>query len=114
MLLDSSLCIQDVEQYEVSLTKVVGMTWMQKISGFSQHVVYLSVFFTHPIGMKWYKPSMVSLKDTRAPSMTKLKPWDLTRKEPKFIVLWEILQMLGTIMVYPLYLMVRKMLKAVH
>jgi hypothetical protein len=59
------------------------MTWMQKFLGFSIHVVYHSMFFTHPIGMKWYKPSMVPLKDIGAPHMTKLKPWDLTRKEPK-------------------------------
>jgi hypothetical protein len=35
-------------------------------------------------------------------------------KEPKSIVLWENLQMLGTIMGYPLYLMVGQMLKAGH
>jgi hypothetical protein len=39
-----------------------------KILGFSMHVVYHSMFFSHPIGMKWYKPSMVPLKDTRAPT----------------------------------------------
>ena len=44
------------------------------------HVVCHSMFFAHPIGMKWYKPSMVPLKDIGALGMTKLEPWDLTRK----------------------------------
>jgi len=57
---------------------------------------------------------MVPLLDTRTLGGTKLEPWDVTSKEPKFIVLWEILQMLGTIMGYPLYLMVGQMLKACH
>ena len=43
--------------------------------------------------------------------MTKLEPWDLTRKEPKSIVLWDNLLMIGMNMGYPLDLMVRKMLK---
>ena len=103
-----------VEQYQISLTKVVEMMWMQKFSGFSIHVVYHSMFFAHHIGMKWYKPSMVPLKDTRAPGMIKLESWDLIGKAPKSIVLWEYLQMIGTNMGYPLYLMVGEMLKAGH
>ena len=50
-------------QYQISLIKVVGMTWIQKCIRFSMHVAYHSMFFTHPIGMKWYKPSMVPLND---------------------------------------------------
>ena len=73
-----------------------------------------SMFFAHPIGMKWYKPSMVPLKDTGALGMTKLEMWDLIGKEPKSIVLLENLQMIGPIMGYPLYLMGGKMLKASH
>jgi hypothetical protein len=75
MLVDSHPCIQGIEQYQISLTKVVGMTWMQKCVGFSMHVAHHSMFFTHPIGMKWYKPSMVHLKDIGALGMTKPEPW---------------------------------------
>jgi len=76
------------------------------------HMVYHSLFFAHPIGMKWYKLSMVALKDKGALGMTKPEPWDLTGKEPKSIVLWDNLQRIGPNMVYPLYLMVGQMLKA--
>ena len=72
------------------------------------------MFFAHPIGMKWYKPSMVPLKNTRALGMTKLEPWDLTRKEPKSIVFLENLQMIGHYMGYPLYRMGGQMLKKSH
>ena len=76
-----------VEHYQISLTKVVEMMWMQKFSGFSMHVVYHSMFFAYNIGMKWSKPSMVPLTDIGALGMTKLEPWDLTWKEPKSKVL---------------------------
>jgi hypothetical protein len=33
------------------------------------------MFFAHPIGMKWYKPLTVPLKDTIVVGMTKSKPW---------------------------------------
>ena len=39
--------------YQISLTKVVGMMWMQRCTEFSLHVAYHSMFFAHPIGMKW-------------------------------------------------------------
>lgn len=42
-------------------------------------------FNVHPIGMRWYNPSMVPLKDTKALGNTKPGPWDLIRKEPKAI-----------------------------
>ena len=38
--------------------------------------------------------------------MTKLEPWDLTKKNPRFKMLWGNSQMLGTNRAYPLYLMV--------
>ena len=41
----------------------------------------------------------------------KLEQWDLTRNEPKSIMLLESLQMIGPTMVYPLYLMGGQMLK---
>ena len=53
-------------------------------------------------------------KRYRSPSMTKLEPWDLTRIDPKSIVLLESLQMIGPTMGYPLYLMGGQMLKASH
>ena len=82
-MLHSLLHLQGVKHYHISLTKVVEMMWMQKNLGFSMHLVYHSMFFAHHIGMKCYKSSMVPLKDTGALGMTKLEPWDLTRKEPK-------------------------------
>ena len=85
--------------------------WIQKFTFFSMHVVCHSMYFAHPIDMKWYKPSMVPLKDTGALGMTKLEPWDLTGKEAKSIVLLESLQMIGPTMGYPLHLMSEKMLK---
>ena len=78
------------------------------------HVVCHLMFFAHPIGMKWYKPSMVPLKDIGTLGMTKLEPWDLAGKEAKSIVLLESLQMIGPTMGYPLYLMGGQMLKAIH
>ena len=63
--------------------------------------------------MKWYKPSMVPLKDIGAVGMTKLEPWDLTGKETinnalgKFTNDWSNYG-------YPLYLMGGQMLKASH
>jgi hypothetical protein len=102
MLVDSHLCAQGVEQYQISLTKVVGMMWMQKIPGFSMHVVYPSMSFAHPIGMIGYKPSMVPLKDTRSLGMTKLEPWDLTGVS------------IVTLVGYQLYLMVGQMLNEIH
>lgn len=45
MLVDSHLCIQSIEQYQISLTKVVGMMSMQNFSSFSMHVFYHSMFF---------------------------------------------------------------------
>ena len=53
MVVDYRPRIQGVEQYQISLTKVVGMTWMQKCSSFSMHVAYHSMFLSHTIGMKW-------------------------------------------------------------
>jgi hypothetical protein len=44
------------------------------------HVVYHSMFFTHHIGMKWSKPSMVPLTYIGSLGMTKLEPWELTWK----------------------------------
>jgi hypothetical protein len=87
------------------------MTWMQKFSSFCMHVVYRSIFFAQPIGMKCYKPSMVPQKDIGVLIMTKLEPWDLIGKEPKSIVLRDNLEMIGTNMGYSLYLMVGQMLK---
>jgi hypothetical protein len=66
MLVDYFPCIQGVEQYHISLTKVVGILWMQKWLGFSMHVACHSMFFSHSIGMRWYKPSTIPLKDKRA------------------------------------------------
>jgi hypothetical protein len=86
MVVHSHRC-HHLEQYHISLTKVVEMMWMQKFSGFSMHVVYHSMFFANHIGMKWSKPSMVPLKVIVALCMTKLEPWDLTGKEPKCKVL---------------------------
>ena len=96
------------------LDLVVEMMWIQKFTRISVHVLYHSMFFAHPIGMKWYKPSMVPLKDIGALGMTKLEPWDLIGKEPKSIVLLESLQMIGRTMGYPFYLMGGQMLKASH
>ena len=102
------------KHYQISLTLVAEMMCIQKFTGFSMHVVCHSMFFAHPIGMKWYKPSMVPLKDIGALGMTKLEPWDLTGKEPKSIVLLESLQMIGRYMGYPLCLMGGQMLKESH
>ena len=74
MLVDSRPCIQGIEQYKISLTKVVEMMWTQNCLSFSMHVAYHSMLFAHLIGMKWYKPSMVPLKDIGAPCITKLEP----------------------------------------
>ena len=111
IVVDSRLC---KEHYQISLTKIAGMMWIKKFTGFSMHVVCHSMFFAHPIGMKWYKPSMVPLKDIGALGMTKLEPWDLIGKEPKSIVLLESLQMIGRYMGYPLYRIGGQMLKASH
>jgi hypothetical protein len=86
MLVHSRLRLH-LEHYQNFLTEVVEMMWMQTFTSFSMHVVYHSMFFTHHIGMKWSKPSMVPLKVIGAPGMTKLEPWDLTRKDPKSKVL---------------------------
>lgn len=90
MLVDTCLGTWGVEQSQISLIKVVRMTLVQFFLDFSMHVAYHWMFFSHFIGMKWYNPSMVSLMDTRALGMTNIKPRDLTRKEPKYMVLWEI------------------------
>ena len=58
MLVDSPLC---EKHYHISLTLVAKMMWIQKFTSFSMHVVCHSMFLAHPIGMKWYKPSMVPL-----------------------------------------------------
>ena len=50
MRVASPLC---EKHYQISLTLVAKMTWMQKFTGFSMHAVYHSMFFAHPIGMKW-------------------------------------------------------------
>ena len=59
------------------------MMWIQKFIGFSMHVVYHSMFFTHPIGMKWYKPSMVPLKETGDPGYNKVRTMGLDRERAK-------------------------------
>ena len=74
---------QGVEPYPISLTKGVGMMWIQKISGFYMHVGCHSMFFAHLIGMKWFLPLMMPPKDTGALGMTRPEPWDLIMKELK-------------------------------
>jgi hypothetical protein len=44
MLADSYLCIEGVQQYQISLTRVVEMMWMKKFRGFSMHAMYHSMF----------------------------------------------------------------------
>ena len=46
------------------------------------HVVCHSMFVAHPIGMKWYKPSMVPLKDIR-PGYDKARTVGLDRERAK-------------------------------
>ena len=46
-------CSHEATEYQISLTKVVGMTWIQKYPSFSMHVAYYSMFLAHPIGIKW-------------------------------------------------------------
>jgi hypothetical protein len=65
------------------LTKGVGMMWIQKFTGFSMHVGYHSMFFAHLIGMKWFLPLMMPLKDTRALRMTRLEPVGLDHEKEK-------------------------------
>jgi hypothetical protein len=91
--------------------------------------VPFNVLFS-PIGMNWYKPSMVPLKDKTAPSMTKLEPcapkgknspeYDKARtlghqkERAKIHSALGKFKKLRTIMGYQLYLMVGEMFKAIH
>ena len=51
--------------------------------GFSMHVVCHTMFFAYPIGMKWYKPSMVLLKDIGSLGMAKARTVGLDRERAK-------------------------------
>jgi hypothetical protein len=88
MLVDSllRLHIQGVKLYQISLTKVVEMMWILKISGFSMHVVYHSIFFAHPIGLKWVQAINGDPKGYKSPGYDKDRTLGLDRERAKIHV----------------------------
>ena len=54
-----------------------------KFVGFSMYVGYHSMLLTHPIGMKWYKPSMMPLKDIGIICMKNARTMGLDKEKAK-------------------------------
>ena len=109
MVVDSCPCIKSVKHYQISLTKVLGIKWMQKCSGFSMHAAYQSMFFTLPYWHEMIEAIQTTPKGNKGPKYDKARTVGLDKEKAKiqnalgqFTNAWKN-------MGYPLYHMVGRM-----